>query len=260
MGTTKMAEFSGIVVYRKDYRERDMLVKILTDRFGFKMFFIRGARKKGFRLSAAILPFTKATYIGTINDEGLSFISAVKDASQYQTICQDIILNAYSAYVLGLAEAAFNDNRPLNEWYIKIEKAISLINDGLDAAIVTNIIEIQLLGRFGVKPNLKDCVICHKSTGIYDFSESYGGLLCQNHWHLDSHRLQLDRRTIYFLRFFSQVDIMRLGSISVKKDTKDKLRLTLNQIYNNDVGVNIKAKKFLDDIKKWPHIVLNDDR
>ncbi|GAJ25492.1 DNA recombination and repair protein RecO [Liquorilactobacillus sucicola DSM 21376 = JCM 15457] len=259
MGTTKMAEFSGIVVYRKDYRERDMLVKILTDRFGFKMFFVRGARKKGFRLSAAILPFTKATYVGTINDEGLSFINAVKEAGQYQAICQDIVLNAYASYILGLAEAAFNDNHPLNEWYAKIAKTLSLVDAGVDAAILTNIVEVQLLGYFGVKPNLKDCVICHRRNSVYDFSESYGGLLCQKHWHLDPHRLHLDRRTIYFLSFFSQVDIMRLGSIKVKNETKDKLRLTLNQIYNNDVGINIKAKKFLDDIKNWPHAVLNDD-
>ncbi|KRL01254.1 DNA repair protein [Liquorilactobacillus capillatus DSM 19910] len=255
-----MAEFSGVVVYRKDYRERDMLVKILTDRFGFKMFFIRGARKRGFRLSAAILPFTKATYVGTINDEGLSFISAVKEAGQYQAICQDIVLNAYAAYILGLAEAAFNDGHPLNEWYQKIERAISLIDQGLDAAIVTNIVEVQLLGRFGVKPNLKDCVICHQEATVYDFSESYGGLLCQKHWHLDPRRLHLDRRTIYFLRLFSKVDLMRLGSIKIKDETKDRLRLTMNQIYRNDVGVNIKAKKFLDDIKEWPQSVLNDDK
>lgn len=31
-------EFLGIVVSRKDYKERDMLVKILTDKYGFKTF------------------------------------------------------------------------------------------------------------------------------------------------------------------------------------------------------------------------------
>ena len=42
-------EFLGIVVSRKDYKERDMLVKILTDKYGFKTFFVRGVRKRGFK-------------------------------------------------------------------------------------------------------------------------------------------------------------------------------------------------------------------
>lgn len=56
-------EFLGIVVSRKDYKERDMLVKILTDKYGFKTFFVRGVRKRGFKLGAAILPFTHGTFL-----------------------------------------------------------------------------------------------------------------------------------------------------------------------------------------------------
>ncbi|MDO4456414.1 MAG: recombination protein O N-terminal domain-containing protein, partial [Ligilactobacillus agilis] len=61
-------EFRGIVVSRKNYRERDMLVKILTDRFGFKTFFVRGVAKRGFSMGAAILPYAYGTYLGSISD------------------------------------------------------------------------------------------------------------------------------------------------------------------------------------------------
>lgn len=74
----KNVEFSAIVTKRKNYRERDMLVTMFTDKYGFKTFFVRGVRKRGFKLGAAILPFTHGTYIGSINSEGLSFITATK--------------------------------------------------------------------------------------------------------------------------------------------------------------------------------------
>ena len=48
MAIQQGVEFDGIVVSRRDYKERDMLVKILTDKYGFKTFFIRGARKRVF--------------------------------------------------------------------------------------------------------------------------------------------------------------------------------------------------------------------
>ncbi|MFT9098734.1 MAG: DNA repair protein RecO [Liquorilactobacillus sp.] len=255
-----MAEFSGIVVYRKDYRERDMLVKILTDHYGFKMFFVRGARKKGFKLAAAILPFTSATFIGTINDSGLSFISAVKEVKQFQTICNDIVLNAYASYILGLGEVAFGDAVPLNIWYEKLVHVLKLIDDGIDAAILTNMIEVQMLGFFGVKPNLANCVVCAENQGEFDFSQSLGGLLCRNHWHVDPQRMHLDKRTIFFLRQFSAVDILKIGNINVKDNTKKNLRAALDQIYNNEVGVNIKAKHFIDEMEKWPKEILHNQQ
>lgn len=49
-------KFRGIVISRQAYRESDLLVKILTDRFGTKMFMFNRARKPGFKLAAAILP------------------------------------------------------------------------------------------------------------------------------------------------------------------------------------------------------------
>ncbi|WP_390633004.1 DNA repair protein RecO [Liquorilactobacillus satsumensis] len=256
MGTTRMAEFEGIVMFRRDYRERDMLVKILTDHYGVKMFFVRGARKRGFKLGAAILPFTTASYTGTINDDGLSFIDAVKDVAQYQQICQDILLNAYATYILGLVAAAFGDARPLGIWYPRIVAALAAIDHGLDAGIVTNIVELQLLENFGVKPNLKGCVICGRQSGTFDFSESYGGLLCQQHWSVDRNRMHLDQRTVYFMRFLARVDLLRLRSINLKEETKVKLRDTLDQIYNNDVGVSLKPKHFLDEMLKQNQNIL----
>lgn len=252
MGQTQTAEFAGIVFFRRDYRERDMLVKILTDNFGFKMFFVRGVRKRGFRLGAAILPFTQANYFGAISTNGLSFINAAKDVEHYQNLLQDIELNAYATYLLELAAAAFGDSQPLGGWFSQLQQALSLIDRHFDPAIIVNIIEVQLLNFFGVKPNLQDCVICHQTTGAFDFSESYGGLLCAAHFHLDSRRMHLDQRTLYFLRTFAQLDLRRLNSIHVKSTTKNNLRQALDQIYDNEVGLNLKSRHFLEEMKIWP--------
>lgn len=254
-------EFQGLVVSRRNYRENDMLVEILTDRFGFKTFFVRGAKKRGFRLASAILPFSFGTYLGSINDQGLSFLDTTRDVSQYQNICQDIYLNAYATYLLSLGKVALKDDvASAIRWYQKLQKAVFLIDEGFDAQIITNIIEVQLLECFGVKPFLESCVICHETQFPFDFSEGYGGLLCQKHWYLDTHRLQLDQRTIYYLRLFSVVDLDRLASIKVKSETKKRLAKTLDQIYHDQVGVKIKAKEFLRQMQNMPSLSLKTKR
>lgn len=117
-----------------------------------------------------------------------------------------------------------------------------------------------MLGFFGVKPNLANCVVCAENQGEFDFSQSLGGLLCRNHWHVDPQRMHLDKRTIFFLRQFSAVDILKIGNINVKDNTKKNLRAALDQIYNNEVGVNIKAKHFIDEMEKWPKEILHNQQ
>lgn len=251
MATFRGQEFPGIVVSRKNYKERDMLVRIYTGKFGFKTFFVRGARRKGFKNSAAILPFTYGTYVGDISEEGLSFITNVTGTKQYQRPAQDIMSNAYAAYILELADVAFRDDDQLAiQWFPLIKKVLDKIDDGLDPAVMANIIEVKLLRCFGVAPELQRCVICQRNDLPCDFSESYGGLLCQRHWHLDPNRMHLNARTVYFLSLFDRIDINQIRSIKVKEITKVSLRKTLDQIYYDMVGVYVRAKRFIDRLNR----------
>ena len=243
--------FEGLVMSRQKYRESDMLVKILTDRFGKKMFLLNRARKPGFTLGAGILPFTHADYIGEVRESGLSYLSAIKNATQYRQISDDITLNAYAAYIFGLIDLAFPDGRPVGFWFNQIKQALYLIDSGLDPQIIANVIEVQMLKEYGVEPNWRGCVIDGRADLPLDFSESYGGLLCQNHWDKDPHRLHASPRVIFYLRRFSTLDLGKVERINVKPDTKAELRRILDVIYTDMVGVTPKAKRFLDQMQQW---------
>lgn len=249
-------EFQGIVLYRKDYRERDLLVKILTDRFGKKMFLVKGGKRPKNRLASAILPFTYGHYVGDIRT-GLSFINTAKETHHFWQISQDIELNAYASYILGLVDKAFEDETAVDYWFEKVFQALKLIDAGFDPQAITQIIEIQLLRIFGVQPNLESCVICQKTQQPFDYSEAYGGLLCAQHWHLDPNRFHASQRAIYFLRLFSAVDLMKINSIQIKPDTKAELKKIIDQIYQDTVGVYVKSKKFLDEMAHWPKGLLD---
>lgn len=243
--------FEGLVMSRQNYRESDMLVKILTDRFGKKMFLLNRARKPGFTLGAGILPFTHADYIGEVRESGLSYLSAIKNATQYRQISDDITLNAYAAYIFGLIDLAFPDGRPVGFWFSQIKQALYLIDSGLDPQIIANVIEVQMLKEYGVEPNWRGCVIDGRADLPLDFSESYGGLLCQNHWDKDPHRLHASPRAIFYLRRFSTLDLNKVERINGKPDTKAELRRILDVIYTDMVGVTPKAKRFLDQMHQW---------
>lgn len=244
-------DFRGIIMFRRDYRERDLLVKILTDKIGPAMFFVKGAKKRGFRLAADILPFTHGEYIGSLTDNGLSFINTASDTSQYRSIASDISKNAYATYILALVDSVFQDGQGIGGWFNQVAAALDLINSGLDEQVIANVIETQLLVRFGVAPTWDRCVICGRDDLPLDFSEQYGGMLCRNHWHLDERRLHLDQRTVYYLQRFSTLNLQKLNSIKINSTTKRRLQFVLDSLYDNEVGLNLKSKKFIRQMGQW---------
>ena len=244
-------DFRGIIMFRRDYRERDLLVKILTDKIGPAMFFVKGAKKRGFRLAADILPFTHGEYIGSLTDNGLSFINTASDTSQYRSIASDISKNAYATYILALVDSAFQDGQGIGGWFNQVAAALDLINSGLDEQVIANVIETQLLVRFGVAPTWDRCVICGRDDLPLDFSEQYGGMLCLNHWHLDERRLHLDQRTVYYLQRFSTLNLQKLNSIKINSTTKRRLQFVLDSLDDNEVGLNLKSKKFIRQMGQW---------
>ena len=244
-------DFRGIIMFRRDYRERDLLVKILTDKIGPAMFFVKGAKKRGFRLAADILPFTHGEYIGSLTDNGLSFINTASDTSQYRSIASDISKIAYATYILALVDSAFQDGQGIGDWFNQVAAALDLINSGLDEQVIANVIETQLLVRFGVAPTWDRCVICGRDDLPLDFSEQYGGMLCRNHWHLDERRLHLEQRTVYYLQRFSTLNLQKLNSIKINSTTKRRLQFVLDSLYDNEVGLNLKSKKFIRQMGQW---------
>lgn len=243
--------FNGIVVRARNYREHDQLVKFLTDKQGPTMFLVRGARRKNFKMKAAILPFAYGRYVGWLDDQRLSYIVANQEVHLLSNIGNDIDANAYATYILELADRAFNEGQGIGGWYHQILRALQLINKGQDPQIVANVLEVQLLGRFGVMPEWRHCVVCGRNEKLMDYSEAYGGLLCVNHWDRDPHRLHLDTKTVNYLRFFATLNLQNVNTVKVAPLVKRNLRWALDKIYGDQVGLNLKSKHFIDQMGQW---------
>ncbi|KRN58823.1 DNA repair protein RecO [Limosilactobacillus secaliphilus] len=243
--------FAGIIMSRRDYREHDLLVKILTDSMGPLMFLVRGAKRSRSKLAAAVLPFSYGQYVGMLDPQRLSYLITVKELHQWDRIGADIDRNAYATYLLELVDHAFQEGQSIGAWYQQVERALALINAGRDPQVITNVLEVQLLGRFGVAPQWQHCVVCKRQQGPFDYSEAYGGLLCADHWELDPHRLHLGSKTVAYLQLFSTLNLQKVDQVNVRPLVKRNLRWALDKIYNDQVGLFLKSKHFIDSMNSW---------
>ncbi|MDW5544118.1 DNA repair protein RecO [Streptococcus mutans] len=246
-------ETRGLVLYNRQFREDDKLVKIFTETSGKHMFFVRHATNS--KLSSVIQPLILADFILKINNHGLSYIEDYKGVSLFKEINADIYKLAYATYLVSLADAAISDavyGAPLFAFLIK---TLELMDEGLDYEILTNIFEIQILDRFGVQFNFHDCVFCHRVGLAFDFSHRYSGLLCPEHYEKDLYRSHLDPNVPYLLNQFQTLHFDSLKTISVKPDMKQKLRKFIDEVYEDYIGLRLKSKKFIDDLDHWGQVM-----
>ncbi|MGT2933924.1 DNA repair protein RecO [Streptococcus catagoni] len=249
----KTKESLGIVLYNRNYRENDKLVKIFTEQAGKRMFFVKQAGKS--KLASVIQPLTSADFIFRLNDSGLSYIEDYNGVQFYKAINQDIFMLSHASYVIALADAAISDNQADPQLFAFLKKTLDLMEEGLDYEILTNIFEIQILERFGIEINFHECAFCHRVGLPFDFSHQYTGVLCPQHLSEDRHRNHIDPNVIYLLDKFQTIHFDELKTISLKKEMKDKLRHFIDEIYEDYVGIHLKSKKFLDDLSSWGTIM-----
>lgn len=251
----ELVEVAGIVLSKRKYREKDYLIKIFTEDNGKMMFYVRGSKQPHLRMNSAIQPYSKAVFIADIRREGLSFYRDIKFLEAHNNIQTDIFKSAYVTHICSLIDASMADRIPNPQLFHQLDLALKEIDKGVDAEIIMNIFEVQLLRLFGTLPEFRGCVHCHNSQGPFDYSSKYNGLLCNRHFYLDERRLHASSKAIEMIRLFSVIKMEQLGNVSVKTETKKEIRRVIDLIYDELVGVRLKSKKFIDQLNQFGNLL-----
>lgn len=251
----ELKELEGIVLSKRKYKERDYLVKIFLKNHGKLMFYVRGSKNPNLSMHHLIQPFTYANFIVDLRKNGLSFIRDAKQVEPYSSLQQDIFKNAYATYICGLIDASMEDHKEANALFNQLHYGLIAINNDLDPQIIMNIFEVKLLYYFGVLPQFNACVICDNTTGPFDFSSKYGGVLCQMHFHEDEHRLHANPKALFYINRFLNVNLENLQDISIADKTKEDIQTVLDYIYDESVGIHLKSKSFIRQMKSWGNLL-----
>ena len=245
----ELKEVQGIIFKRQKYKEADLLAKIMTEKDGIITLVVKGALRPKSKLGAATLNFSYGDYVIYTSGQGLSNLRTFKEVKQFENLFNDLSKNAYASFILDLIDHAFIEYQPLGKYYSLAQFALNKINAGLDPEMITQIVQMQLLSAYGVQPQLKKCVICGKETGVFDYSIKLGGVICSDHFAKVNNRLHLLPKQTAILRTIGLVPFNRLGEIKISTENKKATRKVIDKIYRQTIDLNLKTKKFLDELK-----------
>lgn len=254
-----MAIIKGIVLNTKQYRDNDLLVRILTETAGLRTFLARGAKRPKSKLAGGVHSYALITFEGAWpkKDSGLGYINDIQSVKMFSRLVDDIEVNAYAALIVSLIDATFEENQIITRWYNQLAIALQKLDEQLDPQIIANIFEIQLLVPLGIAPNWRADPISGQTDGRFDYSEKYNGIISEEHFDLDEHRLMLDQKTVFYLRQFSIIDMRQVHEINMSTKTKRGLQKVIDYIYENQVGLKPRAKVFIEQMHSWQNQLIN---
>nr|WP_249365501.1 DNA repair protein RecO [Cytobacillus citreus] len=240
----------GIIIRATNYGETNKIVTLYTREWGKVGVMARGAKKPNSRLAAVTQLFTYGYFL-IQKGNGLGTLQQGEMISSMRSIREDIFLTAYASYIVDLTDKGTDDRKPNPFLFELVHQTLNLINEGYDAEILVNIFEMKMLNSLGLYPVLNQCAICGSTDGHYSFSIREGGLLCHRCFEKDPYHFKISSATVKLLRLFYFFDLSRLGNISVKAETKAELKRVITAYYDEYSGLNLKTKKFLNQMAKF---------
>lgn len=249
---SEIQSFQGIVLFRQEYREQDMIVKIFSREYGKQMFFVKNLQRTNHPLAGATLPFTRADFLGTMNPTGFSFIREVQQVQTSRLAHEQLEVQAVMAYMVQLVDAAMEDRMVNAALYDLLDESFQALERGVDAMIVMHFFELNSLVYFGVAFRWQQCLYCQEQQGPFDVSLAQAGLLCSKHVNEDPNRLHLNPRAVHIARQLMAISsALQIGTLKISPETASELKRFCDTLLDEFVGIRLKSKKFIDQMQKW---------
>lgn len=243
----------GIVIRSMDYGEGSAIVTLCTENAGKVGVLVRGAKKVKSRHAALIQPFTVGEYVFFRNSGGLGTLNAGEISNSHHPLREDLVKAAYASYACELLDRVLHDEETGVFWFRQLSACLDALEEDKDPGVILNVFEMKVLQAAGYGPQLDNCVACGRECpeeGTF-ISPRLGGVLCRACRHNDPPAPEVSARALKLLRLFARLDLTRLGSVSVKEETKAELKKLMRAFMDVQLGLRLKSQSFLDQLDRY---------
>lgn len=241
-----IVKIEGIVVSERSYGETSKIINILTKDYGIIGAMAKGARNLKSDLANVSGKLNYGYFDLYYKQDKLSTLVSADIVDSFKATRKDITKISYASFLLELSSqvAKHNQSEYVFDYLIA---SLKKINEGLDASVITNILQLKYLDLLGVMPMLDCCSGCGKKTNILTLSIIKGGYVC-NTCHT-SEKI-VTEKTIKLIRMFYYVDINKISKLEISDECKNEINEFLDNYYDQYTGLYLKSKSFLSDLKK----------
>lgn len=252
-------KWEGIVIKVRAYGESNKIVTLMTREAGKVAVMARGAKKPRSRLASVTQPFTIGAFM-VMHTSGMGTLQQGEHMQTLRYVQQDIVATAYASFIVELVDRVVEEGQSQPYVYDVLYQALQAIEEEYDPEAISLFVEWKLLPFIGVQPIVHQCAACGATDGEFAFSFSEGGFLCHRCFQLDPYIIRLTPTHVKLIRMFYQLPIEQVGKLELKKETKYFIRKIVSTMYEEQGGVRLKTRSFIEQLERTPQLQRRDDK
>lgn len=171
----------AVVLNIRDHRENDRIITCYTRQLGKIEILVRSAKK----ITSKLAHLTSGLYalLDLVIEPGKNFYHLVggKAMRHYRQILNDYKKNILTAQILKIVDGVIKPAKIDQRIFELIVKSLERVDKTTtaQAEIIVLAFIIKLLAILGHKPEIKNCLICHKMPlAKFNFDVNRGGIVC----------------------------------------------------------------------------------
>lgn len=239
----------GIVIRSMDYGENHKIITLITNSVGKVGVLIRGAKKVRSKHASLAQPFTYGEFT-FVRTQGLGTLHYGESIASHHTLRTDLDLSAHASYIAELMDKGIQEDEVNVIHFEHLKACYAALSDGKDFAVVTQLYEMKLLELTGYSPMLDGCIHCGNRVPPFKISFYSGGIVCSRCSTNDATMMEVSDSALKLLRLYKQMDIRRLGNITVSSATKKELTTIMRNLIDTQLNIRLKTRSFLDNLSK----------
>lgn len=241
-----LKKIEGIIISTVDYKESSKILNILTSTEGIIGVLAKGSKNPKSKISATSNTLTYGIFYLNYYKGNIPSLLEVDIKNSFKFIRKDLLKTNYAIFLLELISQVYKHDNS-EKIYSMLIDSLKKINEGYDAQVITNIVELKLLQYLGIKPEVEHCVNCKKTTNILTISSYKGGYLCKD---CVGNEPIYQLKTIGLIRLFCNVDISKITKLDINDTIKKEISIFIDDYYERYSGLYLKSKHLLEKFAK----------
>lgn len=242
----KIVDVKGLVLNETNYSDSSKILNVLTSEYGLIGIISKGCRNLKSKLRGASRKLVYGTFHFYYKENGLSTLISIDVISDYPKTIMNLERVVYASYLLDLTRQVVKQSKDSNILPLVVS-SLDKIENGLNPAVVTNILELKYLDFLGVSPVVTGCAVCGKTTNIVSLSPTAGGFICKDCYQNEGY---YSDKAIKLLQMYYYVDLEKITKIDVNSKVNEEINKFLEDYYDRYTGIYLNSKKMLKNVVK----------
>jgi DNA repair protein RecO (recombination protein O) len=240
----------AVIIKKSKHGEADRILTLLTLSLGKIHAVAKGVRRPRSKLSGhlELLTYTNVSFARGHN---LDTITGSQTINAFLPLKSDLDLTSYALYVAELTDQFTVEHMENIEVFRLLISTLERLCQTNNKDITLRYFEMQLLNITGYRPELHQCVTCHKPLEPVTnyFNAASGGMLCPACSQNQTFLFPLSVNALKVLRILQNADYETAIKLKLTPQLSNELQEVIRRYIKYILEREVKSVAWLDDLK-----------